>query len=476
MSSTSQSKSASGTLRTQIGADVHEITLHFTADYSLGAGTVSDQKCAEHPFYYHGRRISGLLKRLTNTSPISARFPVTVPHESEDAVRHLLTNAICDNTELDSTIIYIANCCAQDLPGLNSVFLLDRTQVWTLNHVDKKRLSVKLPTNQVISSLTVAEISGEEGQPENLDRYVAQPLPLTRINTKYTPFQHYPSSEVTNVEDTHAYSCLLNACDWNSIRTRFVLIRNPNLFRQDDQVGSIAVPVERSNLVPTRRICLDDTVARATGLREGEVCDVVGVAFPWSIKYFYQKRLWRNRHLVARIVSSNSVDMEKPICRLSHRAMDVLGVDNGETVVIENIVVNQSYQADWRSVTLRVLIEREQTGGQLSGEGIFEDIHGHDDIPLIKVDLATRRRLGVSRGSAVYVRPSVLSGITGEIYAGFFFFSGFLVWGWKTPPQCRYFCLPIRQDWLRLRWRMACSGRLSYLLERCSTVPRLGNL
>ncbi|MBT1003961.1 hypothetical protein KIH31_15330 [Paenarthrobacter sp. DKR-5] len=64
---------------------------------------------------------------------------------------------------------------------------------------------------------------------------------------------------------------------------------------------------------------------------------------------------------------------------------------------------------------------------QLEDRGVIEDrsrgalsisaLTGDMDIPIVSMDLATRKRLGVQRGDAVYLRPSILAALLKEFSA-----------------------------------------------------------
>ena len=108
------------------------------------------------------------------------------------------------------------------------------------------------------------------------------------------------------------------------------------------------------------------------------------------------------------------MDMEKPIVRIEAGVQDILGVSTGDRVVIESF--------DRRKEKLGRIVIR-----QLEDRGVVEDrsrgalnvsaLTGDTDIPIVSMDLATRKRLGVQRGDAVYLRPSILSALLKEFSA-----------------------------------------------------------
>jgi hypothetical protein len=106
------------------------------------------------------------------------------------------------------------------------------------------------------------------------------------------------------------------------------------------------------------------------------------------------------------------LDQEKPIVRLPIEAFDVLGIPPGSRVVIEGLA--ETSHSTLRRVTARALEERDGRLPLISGVPDMLDIAGSVDLPIAALDFAMRQELGISRGSAVYVRPSIVSVITEE--------------------------------------------------------------
>ena len=266
-----------------------------------------------------------------------------------------------------------------------------------------------LPNEQVIDTRTTME-----PYRRILQRYPEGAQRIQADGAEY--FQSFDSSDfISGHGSPHSYFGVVNSRYRDRFATSWVLVTAPKFAASPNGQGnhllSFPILIRFSDTIGFHNIALDQTVSTAIGLSEGEVVRLT----PLRIKARNIRRsVFAFRHTIVRVSSTNAMDMEKPIVRIEAGVQDILGVSTGDRVVIESF--------DRRKEKLGRIVIR-----QLEDRGVVEDrsrgalnvsaLTGDTDIPIVSMDLATRKRLGVQRGDAVYLRPSILSALLKEFSA-----------------------------------------------------------
>jgi hypothetical protein len=111
--------------------------------------------------------------------------------------------------------------------------------------------------------------------------------------------------------------------------------------------------------------------------------------------------------------------MEKPVIRTTEAVFDILGISPGSRIVVEAVKIEDG-KPRLTSIELRALLDRDHPSCNNvipNGRGLMSipDRVGQNDLPMVAIDLNARNRLGITAGSAVYIRPAISSAFAGEI-------------------------------------------------------------
>jgi hypothetical protein len=293
--------------------------------------------------------------------------------------------------------------------GTLIVFALTRAQV-EIMEVWLPSCNVVLNNDQAIKTVDTQDEQWWSRQ----NTYELYPwhIPVPRnwtLDASSMQLQAMPSAQFAyKLGSPNAYYCVVNPCHRPELGKAFVIVINSYL--EQDYHGILArfpVLIRFSDKVPPDRVSLDETVEVAIGLRAGEPLLVQR----GPRRHQSSRRILSFRHTLCRAIPAATLDMEKTVVRISNAVFDVLGVSSGSRIVIEGLG-----EASERRLSRAVVRGLEERGERLALGGTPDilDIVGSVDLPAIAMDLATRDRLGISRGTAVYVRPAIGSILADE--------------------------------------------------------------
>ena len=363
----------------------------------LGAARTDDTRV--------GRGVAGIIRNLGGTQ-IAARYLVAGDASAQEEVCAALSEARRLSAHYDPT--WLAFSPTPDDRSL-TVFALTRAQVEILDIWLPPR-SMTLNNGQTIKTI---DTSNEQWwSRQNTYELVSWNIPVPRnweVDSSAIQLQAMPSAPFAyRLGSPNAYFCVVNPCHAPELGKGFAIVINPYL--EQDYHGILArfpVLIKFSDEVPPDRVSLDETVEVAIGLRAGEPLLVQR----GPRRHRSSRRILSFRHTLCRAIPASTLDMEKTVVRMSNAVFDVLGVSSGSRVVIEGLG-----EATERRLSRAVVRGLEERGERLALGGTPDilDIVGSVDLPAVAMDLATRERLGVSRGTAVYVRPAIGSILADE--------------------------------------------------------------
>jgi hypothetical protein len=373
------------------------IEVRLIAGRPLGAARTGDTKV--------GRGAAGIIRKLGGVQ-IAARYLVAGDVSAQEEICAALSAARRLSAHYDPA--WLALSPTPD-DGTIIIFALTRAQVEILD-IWLPACGVVLNNGQTIK--TVDTKGNQWWSRQNTYELSTWHIPVPRngtVDPSAVQLQAIPSAPFAyKLGSPNAYFCVVNPCHQPALGRGFAIVINPYL--EQDYRGIAArfpVLIRFSDKVPLDRVSIDETVAVAIGLRAGEPLLVQR----GPRRHQSSRRILSFRHAVCRAVPAATLDMEKPVVRLSNAVFDVLGVSSGSRIVIEGL--GEVAQRRLSRVVVRGLEERSERLA-LGGTPDILDIVGSVDLPAIAMDLATRERLGVSRGTAVYVRPALGSILADE--------------------------------------------------------------
>lgn len=399
----------------RVQMDLHVPLLHPLGRSSIARGHISTPS---------GTLVNRVLLEGAAT-PIMDRYLVFVESRDQESIRQNLlafgSAAVVQEAlwiEFPGIRMYDTESeLVRDVAQEVTLFLLSREQADCVGFTitDKPSATIPLveyfvlPNNQIIDKRSTIE-----PYRRILQRYPRNPQSIQADGIHY--FQAFDSSDyITGHGSPHSYFGVVNSRYKAIYETSWVLVSAPapesSSLGQDNHALSFPILIRFSDEIDPYNIALDQTVSTAIGLSEGEVVKLK----PLSIRARNIRRsVFGFRHTIVRVSSTNAMDMEKPIVRIEAGVQDILGVSTGDKVVIESF--------DRRRENLGRIVIR-----QLEDRGVVEDrsrgalnvsaLTGDTDIPIVSMDLATRKLLGVQRGDAVYLRPSILAALLKEFSA-----------------------------------------------------------
>ncbi|MFB9445495.1 hypothetical protein Dvina_19295 [Dactylosporangium vinaceum] len=355
----------------------------------------------------HGT-VAGLLGQL-GAERLPRRYPIYFSASVRDALNDVLSQLARRSTYFDRAWILLNARTTNAAPAAGFVALLSLAQLCQLPP-DMGSATLVLDNDRIIETIGAdgalpggtLEYQGAEyvGDAAFLGPREGE---LVLVATPSTPY-------FDRIRTRHSYYCVLNPMHRTRVTTDYVSLRN--LFLQQDYPNvHAAIPLRTlfDSRVPAERIVLDSTTLFAIGLPQGEP---VGLANCDGTANRIRNILFGSRHTIARVGRTAVIDIEKPVIRLPEEMLDLLGVASGNQVIVEAVSVQSGRskvaRASLRALPWRdrspLLIARSQTGVPDN-----QQLVGDEDFPQISLDLATRERLGIVPGSAVYVRPAVSS-------------------------------------------------------------------
>jgi hypothetical protein len=356
-----------------------------------------------------GRTVAGVLGGL-GAERIPRRYPVAIANDQVTELQSAMSRIIQLGPYFDHAWLMLrAKTLVENSAAANwNVALLTRAQFRKLDWpLSPKHLA--LDNGRIVDC--VVEISDEETAKQTLEQQGSRydgfsPMvgrrEIVLVTTPSTPYAKL-------LRNAHSYFCILHDCHRARFGDDYLTIRNL-LLEEDypDLHATFAVRPIFSHLVEEDRVVLDSTTHAAIGLPQGEPVGLI----PTSGKApQLRNKVFGNRHCVARVGRTAMIDIEKPVTRIPDEIIDLLDIRPNERISVEAVSVRNDYTIT--RITLRVLQWRERSPLLIArtnaGVPSFQELVGDEDFPTISLDLATRLRLGISPGTAVYLRPSVSS-------------------------------------------------------------------
>ena len=350
----------------------------------------------------------------------STRYPLFIEQERVDKLTDRILGLVRTGRYFDTAWIVLTSHSYPRPPpkeantDQGSVFLLTREQLLGVGS-NQRGVSRIVSSGQVLRTVDMAGAN-----PAHRDNTIEM-LPLVYegwdaslgLRPGEVCLQAAPSAPYADLLwSPYSHQCVLNPAHEEALSGGFVLIRNHILeLRHPGLDLRFPVLTRFDERVQPDRVVLDATVSRAVGLRPGEF--IALGRLPASNAQI-RRRIFSFRHCVCRVHVATTTDMEKPIARVSESVLDVLGIPSGSQVVVEG-VANGDRGPVMTLLTRRILAVREPDEiTRTTGIPSVATHVGHADIPSVHLDLNARQALGVSPGSAVYVRPSLGSALTGR--------------------------------------------------------------
>lgn len=375
------------------------------ANRPIGWATVKDSS----PDSNEAQTLAGILG-LLGAERLSRRYAVTVPTvEAEETIDGL--GVIMSKGRFYDPCLP----CLDD--DVHTILLATGAQLRALGRAFEIR-HASMPNNS--SVWTVNPLA-----PSGLDRDRTLGYQGARYRDSISPATNdshllhaYPSAEFDGIlSPSHSNYCVLHPSLRSTLDGKFLLIQNFMLAQEF--VGYEAVIAVRplfDGRVPHDRVVLDQTIHAAIGLPQGEP---VHVSRAYGNTRNLRRVLFGSRQGVVRVAPTAMVDMEKPVTRLPEEVLDLLGISSGSRVVVQAVDLANGIPKVTH-VVLRGLVMRTQSplhvARSKTGVPDYQQLAGDEDFPAISIDLATRERLGVSPGAAVYLRPA-LSNLIGREFS-----------------------------------------------------------
>ncbi len=369
---------------------------------------------------YGGRRLPGLLRSI-GSMQIATRVLVCVEEQLCQVVNDRLIS-ICQNDELyDPAWIFCPAVSISDSGASKeaAAFLLTPDQArqvlsfYPHPRAHGKKLRYVLPNFQVLTETSTFHDIKDRNMTIELQpiEYFSSNDIIKEAHVQKHPdrllLQASPSSPFADrLGSTHLYAAVLNPIHKAKLGSGFVSIWNPLLPLRRGAIDlSLPLVIAYDNRVQQGCAVLDETTAVAIGLRPGEYVEVEQVR---DRRARIERYFLGFRHSICRVSAPNMTDIEKPVVRIGESVLDLLGTSSGDRVIVEaNRTEQDPYSVSRMSI--RGLVSRDIRPPIHGGYIDIYDQVGSVDIPSIEMDLNSRRRLGISRGSPVYVRPSFSS-------------------------------------------------------------------
>ena len=373
--------------------------------------------CGDAEERFLGKRVVEVLMTWRSAQP-AARYPLFVEPAYVDELTERILGLIKTGRYFDTAWIALTShpfprSPKQKHADQGTVFLLTREQ---LLGVRSGRHSV---TRIISSGQVLRTVNAAGADPAHRDNTVEM-LPLVFEGWEATKglragelgLQAAASAPFAELlRSPYSHQCVLNPAHSDALGEGFVLVRN-HILEQRHPGLDLRFPVltRFDARVHPDRVVLDATTSRAVGLRAGEF---VGISRLPASDARVRRRIFSFRHCVCRVQSATTTDMEKPIGRVSESVLDILGIPSGSQAIIEGVADGEQGPVMTRLST-RVLVDRGDDTSRKTGVPTLTTHTGAPDLPSVFLDLNARQALGVSLGSAVYVRPSLGSALTGR--------------------------------------------------------------
>jgi hypothetical protein len=351
--------------------------------------------------------LAGILGQL-GAERIGRRFPVYFTEVDRDEVVGSLAALARRSPYFDRACVLLQTSDLSGRPAAGFLALVTRAQAHGLPK-GHPPASLVLDNGRVVQAVDPDDLT-----PSTLEYQGAEYLngcgpdqpgdaELMLLTTPSSPF-------ADRTHNRHSYFCLLHPAHATRITTDYVYVRNP-FFAVDFPELRTAIPVRVifDERVSPGRVVADSTTLFAIGLPLGEPV-LLGTCHGRAGRL--RDTLFGHRHAIARVGRTAVIDIEKPVTRMPEEMMDLLGTSPGDRVIVEAAAYRDARHEVTR-VSLRALPWRERSpllvARSSTGVPDYQHLVGDEDFPEVSLDLATRQRLGVVPGAAVYVWPAVTS-------------------------------------------------------------------
>jgi hypothetical protein len=351
--------------------------------------------------------LAGLLGNL-GAERIFRRYPVHIADEDRVVLTAKLTALARRSPYFDRATVLLNVRDFDNQPVGGFVALLTPAQLFDLPRCNPGNTLV-LENGQIVrtvdpgdSSAATLEYQGAK-YVEEQDCFGRRDGELVLMTTPSSPF-------ADRIRTRHSYYCVLSSAHAREVTTDYIYARNP-FFEIDYPSLRTAIPLRVifDGRVSPDRVVLDSTTLFAIGLPQGEPVALGGCR---GRAHQLRNTLFGHRHAIARVGRTAVIDIEKPVTRLPEEMLDLLGISAGDRVSVE-AAAHRSDRVEVARMSLRALPWRERSplliARSQTGVPDNQQLVGDEDFPQISLDLATRQRLGVVPGAAVYVRPAVSS-------------------------------------------------------------------
>lgn len=306
-----------------------------------------------------------------------------------------------DTSAMDSWVVFHAKSLDGDRV---SVFLLTQQQADNLHDVEFHPAAT-LENGQCIRSTEEPDVR-KYGDWYMLSELRVEPVADASYHTR----QLFPYNRLGLEESQAPISVMLSPSDRKHFgRHPVVLI--PFLDADGNRSSSEPFPIaaEYRKEVPQGRACLHETLLYALGYCPGDLVELIPSNKPLPL--VERLPFLQRRRIIAIAQSPTDFDVGYPVARLAQQAIDVLGIADGEHIVINGRSLTRARPLK-SGVPVRCLPMREPfqrlgvDGGNLPKNTV---------IPAIEIDLIRREQIGVSTGEIVIVRPAFGSLFLGEL-------------------------------------------------------------
>jgi hypothetical protein len=405
---------------------LHAVHLTLPRSRPLTAASLPLDCLASLGISYRRTLLPGLLRTLGAVQPCW-RYPLAVPTARAPQILDRLQKCFVEAAP-DPCVIISHGCRSSDASGDSGdtydILLLAEDQLACVRDMTGPQRRYLLPTGQLISAAAQSEKPGRK--PHRLPPPYGAQYPAFP-GTKHPDGQFHaisPAMLPQAPNRTYAFLCLLHPTHRPTFGSGMIMLRNPELeTRYPGLVARFPILVEYRDSLDQRAAALDEKILLTVGLRWGDMCELQ----PLNLEAPRLSRwLFTYRHTLCRVTYASTTDQEKPFARMPAEVFDVLGVQSGARVVVEGLSQEEPSRGV-RRVVLRGLEKRQDPLPQHSNMPDYFAEVGSVDLPSIALDLASRRALGVSAGSAVYVRPAFRSALLVEVSSVFLLLAAALV-------------------------------------------------
>lgn len=362
-------------------------------------------------------RVATILAELTLTA-LPYRYTLFVPHSASSAALRELETLISRTATpaapaAAALVVPAAPAGDPDNPGL--MFFLDAAQFAHL----RRSMGLAAPPACILATgqRIEAPVSGTAAADAAAfvpKPYLVQPLGPPAPPASTGTLQAYPLNELpSDLVSGHAqHVCFLHP-DMRAGRQRtYISLSHPDgdAALSDLNLSISAVPVYTAS-VPPGRIGIHETLLKSIGVRPGEP---VSYERTRTLVPRLESRVFSFRQAIARAGYSHSVDVGYAVARIPDRLLDVLGIEPGQTVIVQGLRVRGGTRARPARVQVRALPLREPDTDSPAFRNLRAEL-GVQDVEIVGLDLLRRQDLAVEPGTPIIVRPALSSLLAQEV-------------------------------------------------------------